>query len=462
MDKTMTFFSDLFRAAYFSGIIMTDDRGNIIYVDEGFETKYGQSPDDLMGKSVFELEKQGVFRPSSAALVLKTGKEVNLIQTIAGTQKVVVSAFPIYGEGRTISSVITFTRNLEEYIKTKELYEEMALKIHRYEKAMDEMKYETIIIDQFHTKNRNFQQTLKALQRAARYPINILLLGETGVGKTLLAKKIHKLSDYRDGDFVEINCGALPEALIESELFGYEKGSFTGADDHGKKGIFEIANQGTLFLDEISELPLVSQAKLLKVLEDGEFRRIGGTQARKADCRIIAATNKNLDEEVEKGTFRQDLYYRLNTTMFTLPPLRERREDIIPLCNDFLDKAKERFGLERVLDRVVMRILTEYNWPGNVRELENAVFHMAVTSEERVITSTCVPDEILKAIETQAVQEKQVSDLQLALEEFEGDIIRTAFAKYGSSVKVAAALNISQSTAARKIKKYLNEAPAQD
>lgn len=152
---------------------------------------------------------------------------------------------------------------------------------------MDEMKYETIIIDQFHTKNRNFQQTLKALQRAARYPINILLLGETGVGKTLLAKKIHKLSDYRDGDFVEINCGALPEALIESELFGYEKGSFTGADDHGKKGIFEIANQGTLFLDEISELPLVSQAKLLKVLEDGEFRRIEEPRLEKQTAELL-------------------------------------------------------------------------------------------------------------------------------------------------------------------------------
>lgn len=461
MNKSMIFSSDLFRAAHFSGIIMTDGEGIITYVDENFEAKYGQSRELLMDRSVFELEKEGVFKPSSAAIALKTGKEVNLIQTIEGQQKVAVSAFPLYGADGTICNVITFTRNIEEYIKAKNIYEEMVLKIRRYEQAMDDIKFENTIIDQFNTKNRDFQQTLKGVQRAAKYPINILLLGETGVGKTLLAKKIHKLSDYRQGHFVEINCGALPESLIESELFGYEKGAFTGADEKGKRGIFEIANQGTLFLDEISELPLISQAKLLKVLEAGEFRRIGGAKNIKVNCRIIAATNKNLEDEVQQGNFRPDLYYRLNTTTFTLPPLRERREDILPLCNDFLDKAKERFGFEKAFDGKVINVLMKYSWPGNVRELENMVFHMAVTSEERIITAAYIPEEILRAVSDESHPTRRVSDLQRAVEDFEGEIIRSAFAEYGSSVKVAAALNISQSTAARKIKKYINDVPAQ-
>ncbi|MCI7300932.1 MAG: sigma 54-interacting transcriptional regulator, partial [Clostridia bacterium] len=196
---------------------------------------------------------------------------------------------------------------------------------------------------------------------------------------------------YKDGRFVEVNCGALPENLIESELFGYERGAFTGADQKGKKGLFEVANGGTLFLDEVSELPMQSQAKLLKVLQDSQVRRIGGSQSIKIDCRIISATNKDLSREVEQNRFRQDLLYRLNTVTFTLPPLRERREDIVTLSNSILEKANKKFGLEKMIDKDVMNAFNTYDWPGNVRELENVIYRWLSLLRTRLLPKTPCP-----------------------------------------------------------------------
>lgn len=302
-----------------------------------------------------------------------------------------------------------------------------------------------------------------SIQRVAKYDINVLLGGETGVGKTLLAKKIHFLSNYSRGKFVEINCGAMPENLIESELFGYEKGAFTGASEGGKKGLFEVADDGTLFLDEVSELPLQSQVKLLKVLQDQEVRRIGGTEAKLVRCRVICATNKDLDAEAREGRFRQDLLYRLNTVSFVIPPLRERKEDIIPLARELLAKANRKYGLAKIFDPAVMTAFFGHAWPGNTRELENTVHCMAVTSEGEVITTRDLPESISKissAYEERtggagATSLQRIDDLTAALEQYEGAIIRAVYERADSSIKLAKALNISQTTAARKIRKYV-------
>lgn len=448
----------LFKSVNCQGLLITDDKGIVIQVEDKSGDFYGIKSAELLGKSVYALEAEGLFRPSAAAAVLQTGEEVNLIQKVKNGVEVVVTAFPVSDEEGNLIKVVTFSRDIGEYTRFRNLYEELMRKIDNYNHTMDELAYKETIIEDFRTDNRSFQQTLKSMQVVAKYDVNILLQGETGVGKTLLAKKIHKMSQQKEGAFVEINCGAIPENLIESELFGYDKGAFTGAEARGKEGLIESAAGGTLFLDEISEMPLHAQVKLLQVLQDHTFRRVGGTAAIQAKCRVISATNQDLETEVSRGAFRQDLMYRLNTVIFNIPPLRERKEDILYLSKSILDSVNKKYGLEKIFDTAVLHLFLQYQWPGNTRELENVINRMAITSEEQIITKAALPDHI--AEETESAGEKvkshlKITDLNEAMERYEGSIIRNTYEREGSSVKVAKALNISQTTAARKIRKYI-------
>lgn len=455
--------NEFFKAASFTGVLVTNDKGEIIYVDENFEEKYQLNAASLLGQTVYELERKRSINPSAAAIVLKTKKEVTLIQTLKNKQKVIVSAFPIFDDAGRVSHAVTFARDIEQHIHIKELYEKLAEKIAQYDAVISRAQYDTELLNNYVTDNEAFARSLKSICSAAKYNVNMLILGDTGVGKTLLARKIHDISSQSEGLFVEVNCGALPGTLVESELFGYEKGAFTGASEQGKKGLFEIADKGTLFLDEITEMPLQSQTKLLQVLQDGQFRRIGGSQNIKTDCRIISATNKDLKQEVESGTFRRDLYYRLNTVNFTVPPLKERKEDIILLCNQLLGKANLKFKQKKILDKSVVNAFLKYDWPGNVRELENVIYGMVVTTEDAIITSSSIPEEIARCIGSSISREntifteltRPVSDLKKAMEIYEGEIIKATYLENNTSFKLAQALNISQATAARKIRKYV-------
>lgn len=451
--------NEFFKAASFTGVLMTDGDGVIVHVDDNFESNYGMDADFLLGKTVYELEEKNYFKPSAAAIVLKTGKDITTIQSLRDGQQVIISAFPTWDEKGNISQVVTFTRDIDQYIKIKNLYEKLAEQIEHYDRMVKKLSYDTEPLDNYSTNNEAFRQTLKSVRSTAKYNVNMLILGETGVGKTLLAQKIHEISGHKDGEFIEVNCSALPGTLIESELFGYEKGAFTGADQQGKRGLFEVAKDGTLFLDEISELSQKSQAKLLKVLQDGEFRRIGGNRNIKTNCRIISATNKDLAQEVERDRFRRDLYYRLNTVTFTVPPLRERREDILLLCDALLKKANLKFNQNKILDKSVMKIFLKYDWPGNVRELENAMYRMVITSDDNVITSSAIPKEIMEMTQSKeggaTPAGKGITDLAKAMEAYEGEIIRQAYLEHRTSCRVAQALGISQATAARKIRKYV-------
>lgn len=443
------------------GILVADGAGTIIQVDEAFNEYYGVPARELMHRNVFDLEREGVFRPSSVAMVLRSGREETTLQKVKSGQEVIVTAFPLFDERGKISKVFTFSRDISGYNKFKKMYDDLTRKIAQYDRNLEELSYERAVIEDFRTRNGAFRQVLMSVQRVAKYDINILLAGETGVGKTLLAKKIHSMSNYAQGKFVEINCGAMPENLIESELFGYEKGAFTGASEKGKKGLFEIADAGTLFLDEVSELPLQSQVKLLKVLQDQVVRRIGGTAAKQIRCRLICATNKDLAGEAREGRFRLDLLYRLNAVSFVIPPLRERKEDIIPLSEEFLAKANGKYGLNKIFDPAVMTAFFGHSWPGNTRELENAVHRMAVTTEGEIITTRELPDTIARFSPAGTGWEEGISrlghidDLTSALERYEGMIIRSVYERANSSIKLAKALNISQATAARKIRKYI-------
>lgn len=278
-----------------------------------------------------------------------------------------------------------------------------------------------------------------------------MILGESGVGKEVIAKTIHKTSNRNKDPFIVVNCGAIPENLIESELFGFEKGSFTDAKQQ-KIGLFEIANGGTLFLDEIGDLPLIMQVKILRAIQEREIMRIGGKKQIHLDVRIVAATNKNLEEMVSLGTFRDDLFYRLNVVQIVIPPLRERIDDIPPLIVFFLNKFNSKYNCKKSLAPGLLNILTYYNWPGNIRELENVVESLIVLCPYDIIGVDYLPNNIIKT--SIGLQENGIMPLKDAVEQAEKRVIALAMEHYKSSRKAADVLKVNHVTITRKIKKY--------
>jgi transcriptional regulator with PAS, ATPase and Fis domain len=283
----------------------------------------------------------------------------------------------------------------------------------------------------------------------------VLLIGDSGVGKEVLAKHIHNNSVRKDGPFIKINCGAIPETLLESELFGYERGAFTGASKEGKPGLFEMAHNGTLLLDEIGDLPLSLQVKLLRALQDREICRIGSTKTLSVNVRILAATNRNLAEMVQQGTFREDLFFRLNVVPVQIPPLRDRRPDIIPLLYHFCNKYYKKYNIRKQFSPEVLEEFYEYNWPGNIRELENIVERLVVTAPETMITPAHLPEGFRKVTKSSAAKivVQGVMPYKEALLEMENALIGEALKLYGSTYKAAKVLGIDQSTVIRKLQK---------
>ena len=319
--------------------------------------------------------------------------------------------------------------------------------------------------EDFVFNSKAMKNVLDEILKVSRYDCNVIIFGDTGVGKEKVANLIQKNSDRKMQPFVKINCGAISPSLIESEFFGYEKGAFTGANASGKKGYFELANNGVMFLDEIGELPLDMQAKLLRVIQDGEFYRVGGTTPVKTNVRIISATNRDLEKLVEEGKFRRDLYYRLNVVPIRIPRLGDRPEDIPVLVNHFLGKYGEKFGTSRKISESAMDYLKKLPWPGNIRELENSVQRLIISSKGEDITLMDVMRETHGEIfggpfmgidedeETGQEMDREI-DLQTAVDEYEKGLIKHACEKYGSTRKAAKAIGISQTQLVRKKKKY--------
>ena len=305
-----------------------------------------------------------------------------------------------------------------------------------------------------------FAEVKKAGYKAAKTMFPVLLTGETGTGKEVFANAIHNNGEQREKPMVSINCAAIPNELLESELFGYEKGAFTGASEKGKEGKFELADGGTIFLDEIGELPLEMQAKLLRAIQDGEFYRVGGTSPVKTNVRIISATNRDLERYVEEGRFRRDLYYRLNVVPIKIPALSERTEDIPALIYHFLSKYGEKFGLKRGIAESAVEYLQQQQWPGNIRELENTVQRLMISAKGEDITLMDVMQETHPELFGAGTSDNQFGntgteiDLQNAVEDYEKGLIKYACEKYGSTRKAASAIGISQTQLVRKKKKY--------
>jgi len=295
----------------------------------------------------------------------------------------------------------------------------------------------------------------KAKQVAA-YPTTILLLGETGVGKEVVSSFIHHNSDRADKPFIKINCSAIPEPLMEAELFGYEKGAFTGAREKGKMGLFELANHGTILLDEIGDMSLALQAKLLRTIQENEIMRVGGTSPIRLDVRIISATSRNIDEMVAEGLFLDALYYRLNVVELDIPPLRERREDILPLAEFYLQHFCEKYKLSKEFDTEVRGCFLEYDWPGNVRELRNMVENLTVSSVGKQICMEDLPARIAGLSQERSKSYRRTAQnesLKSAVEALQKEMIAEAIAKEGSLRKAAAALDMDATTLGRLVKK---------
>ncbi|WP_276621269.1 sigma 54-interacting transcriptional regulator [Syntrophomonas wolfei] len=439
----------VFESSY-DGLYITDGEANTLRLNEAFERILGVKAEECIGRNMRELVAEGVYSRSGTLLALEKQDQVTITLQAKTGKTALVTSTPIRDEHGNIILVVTNVRDISELNELQEKLGHAEELSRFFQSELQEMKLRTQCV----IHSSKMRELISMVVRIAAVDSTVLIQGESGVGKELVANTIHSNSNRREQPMIKINCGAIPENLLESELFGYEPGAFTGASKQGKVGMFEVADQGILFLDEIGDLPLSLQVKLLRVLQDKEILRVGGTKPIKVDVRIIAGTNYNLKEMVEKKLFRKDLFYRLNVIPITVPPLRERREDIPILANHFLDNFNQKHGMNKKLSGSILAYFMEYDWPGNVRELENLVERLVVTSLNQTITAHDLSAWSELKPENKSDNEHGIVRLQDALENTERRILENAFSVCKSTYEVARALGISQPTVVRKAAKY--------
>ena len=446
--------SDIIESSY-DGIYITDGEANTIMVNKAYERIAGIRVEELIGRNMKDLVKEGYISRSATLLVLENRMVNTIEQDFKTGKKALVTATPVFDNEGHITMVVTNVRDITELYELKEMLHEKENLTRKYSIELEKMRIELLKNTDLIVRDQKMLYAVQMAKRVAPLDTTVLLTGETGVGKDEVAKFIYKNSSRSAKQLIKINCGAIPKPLIEAELFGYEKGAFTGASKEGKLGLFEIADEGTLFLDEIGELPLDMQVKLLRVLQDNEFQRVGGVKPIRTDVRIIAATNRNLQEMVEKKTFREDLYYRLNIVPINIPPLRERQDDIIPLINYFLCRLNKKYGFKKTLSSEAMNCMFKYEWRGNVRELKNIVERVMVMSNVDNISTKDLPEEIKTwGDEHHILLESDVVPLKTALDKVEKHLLKIAFDKYGNVRDAARALEIDPATFVRKRRKH--------
>jgi PAS domain S-box-containing protein len=433
-------------------ILITDGEGKILKVSRSFVDVYGIEEGNILGQTVFEMERRGIFKPSVIARVLRSNEKVTMRQRNTMGRELIVTALPVRDEDGRIAKVVSFTRDLTDFLNLQEQYSELESRIEKYTAEIEELRNKSVDTEGIVARSAKTEEILRTIQRIAPFDANVLLTGESGVGKSLFARLIHKKSKRAEQPFIEINCGAIPENLLESELFGYEGGAFTGANKEGKIGLIELAQNGTLFFDEIVEMPLNLQVKLLNVIQNKVIKRVGGTKDIQVDFRLIAASNKDFRHQIEEKKFREDLFYRLNVITIEIPALRQRKEDIIPLILHFIEKYNNTYSLKKSLSKRSFDRLVSYQWPGNIRELENLVERLLLTTENEVIDERDLPEYI--SHRDDAMAELCSGNLTEAVEALEKRMIKNAYEKCGTTVGVARELGISQPTAVRKIRKY--------
>ena len=439
----------------FDGIMICDRKGEIVRYNNASKRINGIEGDEFIGKNLKELIDEGRVDKVVTFEVLRKRRTVTIIQRNKMGKKILLTGNPIFDENGRIAFVMTNERDIQELDNLRNELQQTQALAKEYVSRLSELQMRGLDLSNLIVRSRQMQRVFEMALRAARVDSAVLLLGETGVGKNRVAKVIHKESERRKGPFIQVDCSGIPQSLVESELFGYEKGAFTGANSEGKPGLLEMANNGTLFLDEIGELPLSSQAKLLRFLEDHEIIHVGGTELRHINVRIIAATNTNIEELLAAKLFRSDLFYRLSIIPIHIPPLRERREEILPLIVHFLGKFNRMYQKEKILSSETTTALCRYDFPGNIRELANLIERLVVISEENAVELHDLPKEVtgLSVKDAYLLDLPEDISLKEALDRYERFIIEKSLKKFGSQRKAAKALRIDHATVNRKLRK---------
>ena len=401
-------------------MMVSDGNGIILRVSETYEKNFGFAHDSIVGKSAFDLEADGTFTPCITAEVIRRRKKISATQTINHTHKNVMTVgIPLFDANGELKYAVCFnTVSMEQINSIQRNYRRMQDSLQHYSQEIAELRTRATSTNLLF-KSAPMQRLWTLMQNTANTRANILITGETGVGKSAIAKAIHKMSNRANGPFIEVNCAVLHENLIESELFGYEKGAFTGASSSGKIGKIELANHGTLFLDEIGELPAHIQSKLLQL-----------------------------------GLFRSDLFYRLNVIRIHIPPLRQRKEDIVPMAHQFLARFCGEYNKSLTCSPRFLAFLEQYDWPGNVRQLENLMERLVITAQDPILDIPALPLEYTADASAPA-ELLPGGTLAERMDAYEAQIIRDSYQRCGTTVAVARELGISQATAARKIAKYV-------
>lgn len=431
-------------------IFVTDSNGKVIFVNPKSIEFLGMPVDEIIGKTAEELKEMGCFSESVSMEVLRTGEKADIIQTLRDGRTVLATGVPVYDNNHdNIIMVISTSKDVDAVNNLLATVEEQKEEINNLR--------DTVFVEEgFISADARMKEIKNTIIKIAPLDMPVLVEGETGVGKEVAVRAIHHFSERKIGPLFKINCGSIPENLMESELFGYEKGAFTGAERSGKKGKVEMAEGGTLFLDEIGEMPLSLQVKLLDFLQSGTFVRVGGTKEIKVDARVVAATNRNLKKMAEEGTFRQDLYYRLSVIPLNIPPLRDRMDDIDALARYFIANCNGKYRMHKKIDDGFIGMLKSYDWPGNVRELEHTIERAYVMADGNNLGR----DDLERLLQEERAGDARgivcldIVPLKEAKKEVEKQLVSRAYKKYGSTYKAAEALEVDQSTVVKIMKKY--------
>lgn len=438
-------------------IFITDNEGNVLYINPAYTKNTGISPDRVVGHNIYDLiNKDKLYTGGAIPDVLQTKKTAFRLSTTYGTGKPLIgfaSGTPIFNEKGELHQVIACSRPIVTLGALKEDFTTFVREVQEMNPKKSCAESEKNLSEDMIGKETTLANIWTLISHVAPSDATVLITGESGAGKEVIADEIFKNSNRNKNPFVKINCAAIPAHLLESELFGYEKGAFSGANAKGKPGLFELANHGTLMLDEIGDMPMDLQVKLLRAIQQQEITRIGGSKPIKLDIRFLALTNSNLKEKIENGTFRQDLYYRLNVIPIYVPPLRERIADIEALSNRFIEIFSEKYNRPFALTEQQMNYFRQYNWPGNIRELENIIEYLVLCSsgigqvDNSVITSLLNISKEQEPITTDM-------DFNSAVAQFEKNLLESTLKTSANLREAGKKLNINASTISRKIKQY--------